>query len=396
MDAKVVLLVIFFVVSVKCDEKVLKQVVILSRHNVRTPLAKNLGIMTPKPWPRWKEKSGYLTQKGALLEGYMGTYFSAWLNEEKLLPNRCPNKEEIYVYANVKQRTRASAQAFVKGAFPGCNVTVHHNDSDKMDPIFNPVIHNNTSVFIQIAIEEMQQRLKSLQLNSSYEDIANILDYKNSEICKKEKKCDLITDLNKIINIEQGLKPNINGPLKISNSAIDAFIMEFYEGFENVAWGLLSDVKKWDKIMQLSRGYHNVIFNTSLIAKDISKPLVDYMSEIFLNNDSVPKVILLMGHDANMYTVLNGIGFKPYTLPHQEEITPVGGKIVFQRWYDVTNKRDLLKINYVYQSRMQLRNGEQLSLKNPPQYVVLELENCKIDSNGFCLWKDFVKILNKC
>lgn len=388
------ILLLLAILDLSSSEQIysLKQVLILSRHNVRTPLSETLAQMTPKSWPNWKEKSGFLTQKGALLEGFMGSFFAAWLNKKGLLPSRCPGENDIYVYANVKQRTKASAKAFINKAFPGCNVTIHHSDSYEIDPIFNPVIHNSSEIFKQIALEQMHTRLKSLQLNNSYEDITDILDYEDSELCRKDKKCDLLTDANKIINVKFGFKPNLLGPLKIGKSVIDSFIMENYEGF-NVAWGQLSDANKWDTLIQLSRGYHDVIFNTTLIARDISKPLLKYMSDIFLN-ETTQRITLLMGHDANIYTILKGMNFKPYTLRKQYEKAPIGGKVVFQRWFDKQNGRDLLKIQYVYQSTKQMRDGMPMTLENPPEFVVLELEECAIDEEGFCLWEDFTKLLN--
>ncbi|CAH2988291.1 unnamed protein product [Chilo suppressalis] len=372
---------------------ILKQVVILSRHGLRSPLSKYLPQMTPNKWPSWREKPGYLTAKGKILEGYMGQYFSAWFNEKGLiLNNNCPTKDEFYVYANIKQRTRASAKAFVDKAFPFCNVTVHHSDGN-VDPIFNPVLHNTSAIFRQLVIEDMQRILKRLSLNNSYENIENILDYKNSELCQDENKCNLLTDKNKVI-VMSGEKPNVFGPIKIGNSVVDAFVMQYYEGLplENVAWGNVRSPKDWQVIMNLSRGYHNVIFNTSLIAHDISLPLIGYMKPIFFG-DNKPKVALLMGHDANIYTVLKTLQFKPYSLANQYELTPIGGKLVFQKWFDTMNNVNLLKIEYVYQSSEQLRDTSELNLHNTPKFKLMELEKCKVDQNGFCLWDDFRNIL---
>lgn len=372
----------------------LKQVFILSRHGVRTPLAKNLNQMTPKQWPTWNKNPGYLTQKGILLEGYMGKYFSQWLNKENLLPDHCPKEEEIFIYANVKQRTIESAKAFVNEAFSGCNITIHQKGHNDSDPIFNAVIHNSSLIFQKLALEQMYEQLRQLNLNKSFADMSDILDYKLSQLCLIYNKCNLTTDSNKIIDIQVGFKPNMKGPLKICNSAIDAFVMENYEGFtvNNVAWGQMTE-SKWQDIINLSHKYHNVIFNTTLIAKDISLPLLNYFKNIFLNDNST-KVTLLIGHDANIYTLLNSMSFKPYYLPEQYELAPVSGKIVFQKWFDEVKKKDLLKISYVYQSTNQLRNGIELNLLNPPQFVTMELCNCKIDDKGYCLWDDFVKLLN--
>ncbi|CAF4887086.1 unnamed protein product [Pieris macdunnoughi] len=57
----------------------LKQVLILSRHNIRAPLSSNLQYLSSNTWPIWNVDSAFLTAKGALLEGYMGSFISNWL-----------------------------------------------------------------------------------------------------------------------------------------------------------------------------------------------------------------------------------------------------------------------------------------------------------------------------
>lgn len=388
MDIKPLL--IFCALILNSEELYLKQVVILSRHNVRTPLSKTLSQTSPKPWPKWNEKPGYLTPKGTLLEGYMGEYFYSWLNQENLLTQECPSENEFYVYANTAQRTLASAKSFADNAFPRCNITIHH--ANQVDPIFNPVIHNTSSIFVQEALEIMENHMKNLHLNHSYDALEQILDYTHSEKCIEDHCCNLATDKN-TASVKTGTKPNINGPLQICKSAIDSFIMEYYEAFDmkNVAWGLLNTNKQWESILDISHSYHNIIFNTTLLAKDISEPLLKYMTDIFLDENK-PTITLLMGHDANLYTVLNAMDFKPYSLKEQHEITPVGGKIVFQKWSD-NNTNDYLKIDYVYQPSEQMRNGVKLSLENPPIFETLELKYCKVIDNGLCLWKDFKNLL---
>lgn len=375
------------------DSKLLlKQVVILSRHNVRTPLSKDLDQLSPKPWPHWTEKSGYLTTKGVYLEGIMGSYFSAWLHSEGLLHGVCPTEDTFYAYANAKQRTKASAIAFVNKAFPNCNITVHYKEGS--DAVFNPVIHNTTKHFRIVAMKQMTNRLKSLSLNSPLLFVESVLDYKDSEFCMRKNECDLCLK-NNSINFAVGYKPNISGPLKIAKSVIDAFVMSYYEGFpmKEVGWNLINNEKHWKLIMEISRGYHDVIFNTTLVAKDIAEPLIKYMAGIFLNKDETPKITLIMGHDANILTTLNSMAFKAYNLEKQYEKSPVGGKIVFQKWFDDENNKNFLKINYVYQSMEQLRDGLNLTLDNPPQFTLLELKSCQVDKNGFCLWDDFIEFL---
>jgi glucose-1-phosphatase len=124
---------------------------------------------------------------------------------------------------------------------------------------------------------------------------------------------------------------------------------------------------------------------------------VKYIQQALVGNDAAdgPKVTLMVGHDANIAALLTTLQSKPYELPGQYESTPIGGKVMFQRWRDKSNNRDLMKAEYVYQSAEQLRNGDALTLGNPPKRVTLQLEGCPTDADGFCSWAKFSEVLNR-
>lgn len=123
----------------------LEQVLVMSRHNLRAPLANNGSVLansTPQAWPQWDTPGGELTTKGGVLEVYMGHYFNAWLKQAGLLPQQgCPTADSVYVYANSLQRTVATAQFFTNGAFPGCDVAVHHQE--KWGPWTRPLTRSS-------------------------------------------------------------------------------------------------------------------------------------------------------------------------------------------------------------------------------------------------------------
>ncbi|MFT8209882.1 MAG: hypothetical protein ACMZI0_03295 [Symbiopectobacterium sp.] len=83
---------------------------------------------------------------------------------------------------------------------------------------------------------------------------------------------------------------------------------------------------------------------------------------------------------------------KPYHLPHQLETTPIGGKVVSQRWRDNASNKALLKVEYVYQSTEQLASLAPLNRANPPQRVTLTLRERPTNDKGFCPFEDFEKI----
>jgi glucose-1-phosphatase len=51
-----------------------------------------------------------------------------------------------------------------------------------------------------------------------------------------------------------------------------------------------------------------------------------------------------------------------------------------------------MKVEYIYQSAEQLRNGDVLTLSHPPKRVTLQLEGCPTDVNDFCSWDRFTEV----
>ena len=67
--------------SMSIEGYTLNQTVILSRHNIRSPLSGNgslLDKITPYKWHEWSSGPSELSIKGGLLETEMGQYFRKW------------------------------------------------------------------------------------------------------------------------------------------------------------------------------------------------------------------------------------------------------------------------------------------------------------------------------
>lgn len=369
----------------------LQQVLIMSRHNLRAPLANNGSVLeqsTPNAWPEWNVPGGQLTTKGGVLEVYMGHYMREWLAEQKLVSaGECPASDSVYVRANSLQRTVATAQFFISGAFPGCDVPVHHQEKmGTMDPLFNPVITDESDAFGQQAVSAMETQRKQYALGESYALLEKITRYRESPACKEKQQCSL-ADGKETFSAKYQQEPGVSGPLKVGNSLVDAFTLQYYEGFplDQVAWGEIKTEQQWRVLSKLKNSYQDTLFTSQQVARNVAKPLVKYLDNALVEEaDSAAKITVLVGHDSNIASLLTALEFKPYQLHDQNERTPIGGKIVFQRWHDATANRDLMKIEYVYQSSDQLRNTQALTLEAPPQRVTLALKGCPVDANGFC------------
>lgn len=380
----------------------LQQVLMMSRHNLRAPLANNGSVLeqsTPNKWPEWDVPGGQLTTKGGVLEVYMGHYMREWLAEQGMVKSGgCPPPDTVYAYANSLQRTVATAQFFITGAFPGCDIPVHHQEKmGTMDPTFNPVITDDSAAFSEQAVAAMEKELSKLQLTDSYKLLEQIVNYKDSPACKEKQQCSLVDGKN-TFSAKYQQEPGVSGPLKVGNSLVDAFTLQYYEGFpmDQVAWGEIKSDQQWKVLSKLKNGYQDSLFTSPEVARNVAKPLVSYIDKALVTDrTSAPKITVLVGHDSNIASLLTALDFKPYQLHDQNERTPIGGKIVFQRWHDSKANRDLMKIEYVYQSAEQLRNADALTLQAPAQRVTLELSGCPIDANGFCPMDKFDRVLNE-
>lgn len=378
----------------------LQQVLLMSRHNLRAPLANNGSVLeqsTAQSWPEWDVPGGQLTTKGGVLEVYMGHYLREWLAQQGLVKSgECPTPQSVYVYANSLQRTVATAQFFITGAFPGCDIPVHHQqEMGTMDPTFNPVIANHSQEFQQTAVKAMETQRARYQLDDSYRLLEQVTAFSHSPVCKEKQQCDLTAVQDKF-SAKVTEEPGVSGPLKVGNSLVDAFTLQYYEGFplDQVAWGKIKSDRKWRLLSQLKNGYQDTLFTSPEVARNVAAPLVSYIKTALGNQAEGAKLTVLVGHDSNIASLLTALDFKPYQLVKQNERTPIGGKIMFQRWNDSKNNRELMKVEYVYQSSDQLRNGEALSLLQPAQRVTLQLNGCPADGNGFCPWDKFIEVLN--
>ncbi|XP_063621660.1 glucose-1-phosphatase-like [Cydia splendana] len=372
----------------------LKQVIVLSRHNIRAPFHYDIStdLLSPKPWPTWNMEPGALTPKGRLLEHHMGKYFSDWMIKEKLLDNNCPG-DEVFVYANTRSRTKETAKAFAEGAFGDCVRVLFKNITDH-DPIFRFKVRNDSAEFKTAVLNEAMKNLNSTDLRNAFLELNRIADFGHSSYCKTEKVCDLSEAKTEIVFDTNMDIPRVSGGVNIGWSFVDSCLMAYYDGMapENVAWGQIQTKRQWETIMAMLRTYLELRFETKILDRDIALPLLKYLSDIFQNGRR--KFYLLVAQDANISVLTTSLGFKRYILDYQLERTPIGGKVVFQKWYNEEKDQDLLRVNYVYQSTEQIRDGVEVSLQDPPQWQLLEMKKCAVDENGFCPWNDFINILN--
>ena len=371
----------------------LKEVVILSRHNIRSSLSVNgsmLQKMTPHEWIKWSAAPSELTLRGGALETIMGQFFRKWTVDEGLFTeNAVPTVDEVNFYANSMQRTIATAQYFSSGFMPVANLHINHRFTpSKMDPVFFPALTKSSEAFKAQALKEIaamggKKGIVGINegLKDSYQLIERVLDLKNSPACKSGEVC-AFNDYNTQLKLEKGDEPNMKGSLKFANSASDALILQYYEDTDPVqaAFGQKLSNDEWEKIAKVKDVYGDVLFTAPIVAVNVAHPLLVYMKDEL--NAKNRKFTFLCGHDSNIASVNAALEVEEYSLPQSiEKKTPIGSKLVFEKWVDKAGK-EFVAVNIVYQTTEQLRNVTLLNLENRPVVFSLNLKGLKANPDG--------------
>ncbi|ERJ80426.1 histidine-type phosphatase [Prevotella melaninogenica] len=377
----------------------LKEVVILSRHNIRSPLSTNgstLSKMTPHEWTNWSSAASELTLRGGVLETEMGQFFRKWTIETGLFKdNYVPTIDEVNLYANSMQRCIATAQYFSSGFMPVANLRVNHRYvPSKMDPIFFPRLTKSTEAFRTEAMKQInamggKEGLVGINkgLKDSYDLITKVLDMKQSEYYKKGEIKDFVNNDTQI-TLELNQEPGMKGSLKNANSASDAFILQYYEEPDalKAAFGHKLSLEDWTKIAKVKDVYGDVLFTAPIVAANVAHPLLQYMYDELNAKDR--KFTFLCGHDSNIASVDAALGVEEYSLPNSiEKKTPIGSKLVLEKWVDAAGKA-YIAVNLVYQSTDQLKQMSLLDLQHAPQVFSLKLKGLSQNTDGLYTFED--------
>lgn len=365
----------------------LEQVVVLSRHNIRSPLSGKdsiLGQATPHEWFSWSSPPSELSLRGGAAETIMGQYFRKWLEQEKLFPeNYRPTESEVRFYANSKQRTIATANYFKAGLLPASTLPVeYHMAFDEMDPVFTPRLNFISDAYSAAVKEQMQtlysDRIKNLADN--YALISDIIDLEQSTAFSAGTLTGFLTDDTELV-LELEKEPAIKGSLKTGCSISDALVLQYYEqpDDEKAAFGHSLTFEDWKKVSEIKDLYVDVLFSAPLLAPNAAHMLLEEMQRE-LNTDG-RKFTFLCGHDSNVSSVLASLGMKECTLPETIESTPIGCKLVFSRWSDANGKK-YISCDMVYESCTQLRELSMLDLDHAPMIYSVPFDGLERNAEG--------------
>lgn len=385
------------------DAYALQQVVVLSRHNIRSPLSgpdSALGRITPHKWFQWSSAPSELSLRGGVLETMMGQFFRLWAEREGLFAhNAQPDETEVRFYANSMQRTIATARYFSSGMFPVGNLPVeHHYPVGTMDPVYTPQITTLSADYSARAISQIANLFGGGSLEGIGQKVdSNILlaerviDIAQSVACTQGDTCHFNTDDTNIL-LQLNKEPAMTGGLKLACSVSDALVLQYYEQPNDsaAAFGHSITMEDWRRLSAIKDWYGDVLFTAPLVAINVAHPL---LQEMLYELRSTRRFSFLCGHDSNIGSVLAALGLNDYDLPGTiEHKTPIGSKLVIEKWLG-TDGIYYASLNLCYQTPAQLRYQSLLDLDNPPMIYPISLKELTPNADGLYLLTDLEALI---
>lgn len=374
----------------------LEQVVVLSRHNIRSPLSgsgSTLGTITPHEWFAWSSNPSELSLRGGVLETEMGEYFRKWLESEGFFPeNYQPEPSAVRIYSNSKQRTIATARYFSAGLLPSTNAEIEYYMAfDAMDPVFTPQLIFTSDAYNEYAEAQIRALFSETisGLAGNYELLADVIDMEDSEAWKNGSAAAFRTDDTEF-TLKENAEPAMTGSLKTACSVSDALVLQYYEEPDEAKAGFGKKLtqQQWEDISKVKDVYVDVLYTAPLVAVNVAHPL---LQEIQAEMTAEGRVFsFLCGHDSNLASVLAALDVSEYELPDAiEKKTPIGSKLVFSKWKAADGK-DYWSADLVYQTTEQLRGLPLLDLQNPPAVFHISLNGLEQNPDGLYTEEDLL------
>jgi 4-phytase/acid phosphatase len=362
----------------------LRLVVIVSRHGIRSPTDPNeLSPYAAHPWPAWEVAPGFLTPHGATMMRYFGASYRSMYAAAGLFPiTGCPAANALYVWADVDERTLATASALLDGLAPTCGFTTKHS-GEAVDPLFHalPSLGRGdpatASDSLQGSIGADPQSIVAAY-GLAFAKLDAILGCADGE-CRKVSG--VATTL--LPNAKTGLF-SVEGAVDNASTAVEDFILAYADGkpVSDVGWGAV-DSKTLLELSQLHTLKALLTSETPYAARVQGSNLLTHVLATIdqgatgIRNEKAraplaAHFVAFVGHDSNLEALAGMLRLRWLMPGYQLNDTPPGGALVFEVHQSSPSAEPVVRVFFTAQSLDQMRT---LS-KDPPNRVPVFVPGC--------------------
>ena len=395
-------------------EETLQKVVIVSRHGVRSPTAApaEFALWSAQPWPTWTEPEAFLTARGAQLATQMGRYYRQYLNAQGATPAEgCPARGSLFVYADVTERTKMTAQALLDGiAGQGCAVAYRTRGDVKVDGLFHPLAAGVCKLDPMLAQVKVLERVAgslnhaTRDFKSQFDIMQGALDCCRPALCTafgKGETC-VLTDLPTVMSPRiDGSGIGLLGALAIGATAAELFLLQYADGKpqDEVGWGRVSSAQML-QTFRLHTEAMDLMERTPYLARKMGSSLLARVAQAVTSARSLgfgladpavrdARFVAYIGHDTNLFNLAGMLDTSWLQPGYQRNQTPPAGALMFEVREGV-DKKLRVYTSYVAQSLEQMRTLAPLTLETPPVKTPLRLPGCSAGTPGFaCTIEEF-------
>ncbi|MBN3263614.1 histidine-type phosphatase [Pectobacterium brasiliense] len=395
------LLIIMIIISVFStqaqaqDRYQLEKVVEVSRHGVRPPTESNTTALesgTAREWPQWVTREGELTGHGYAATVLKGRYEAEYYRQQHLFTSGCPTEQQIYVLASPLQRTRATAQAYMDGMFPGCGIATHAVEDEKQDPLF----HGDKMGIGTLDPERAKAAVLEAMggdLNIAYERLKPSIELLKQVVCEADKPCPVF-DKPWAIKQDKDGSTSISGLNTLANMS-EVFLLEYSENLPQaqVAFGHVSNAQDLIPLMAPMTAKYDFTNDVpyiaqrggSLFMQQIAQALAQGTQEAQdMSRGEPPAVpyLLYVAHDTNIAYLRTLLQFHWQLPGDTADNIPPAGSLVFERWRDTTTQQRFLRIYFQTQSLDQIRSLTPLGEQQPLLKEEFTSQSCQQTEKG--------------
>jgi 4-phytase / acid phosphatase len=376
----------------------LERVVLVSRHGVRSPtnsdqLAKYSATRT---WPSWPVKDGCLTPHGKIAASRMGAFYRRLYAARGLFPARSgPAANEVYVWADVDQRTRETGVGLLRGLFaceggascpsPHCLTCGPVGEAEECAPkandvLFHPVRGQGACKFAPGAQDELRGLLKKAQARPDYgkavQDLQAVLSCCQPELCAARGVVCTLGAVPSSVDVTDH-SATLKGPISIGSTASEVFLLEYAQrmAHKDVAWGLASTPDRIVRLMKLHGVQFDLMQRTRVLARAQGSALLNQVLETLRQTaegksdplrpiPSEARLVIYVGHDTNLANIGGMLTLNWQLGKYLENETPPAGAMAFELWRDMRSREYVVRLAYYSQTPEQMRKLAQLRLRS--------------------------------
>jgi len=374
----------------------LEKVVEISRHGVRPPTPgnrKEIEAATQRPWPRWRTADGELTPHGYAAVVNIGRWQGDHYRQLGLLRAGCPDAGKIYVRASPLQRTRATAAALVEGAFPGCDVAVHHV-AGEIDPLFQ----SGKLAFAQTdpAQEYAAVAAKAGDLAALQRRLQPEITLLRQAVCAQD--CAIFDQPWQLKQTKSG-HTWVQG-LSVLASMTETLRLGWSENlpYARLAWGNITSAQQISALLPLLTASYDLSNDVPYVAQKRASILLDAVMKGLENSKASPDTrwLLLVAHDTNIAMLRTLMQFSWQLPGYARGNIPPGGNLVFERWRDTHTHQRWLRIYFQAQSLDALRQLTPVDDRHPLLREEWHQQNCQVTAVGtLCPYQSVMDQLRK-